>query len=355
MRDVQFVVLLPILLAALLAGCAATGSHVADLPLPTVRTSLDAAGIKDARADFHRVFCRNYTELAASDGISCDSWLSVPAQANAPQRTAARPDARSVTRVVVIPGILGECVSKWVTPYWADYDYLRDKGYGVDVLDVAGRGSSDLNADLIHRFLEAYAFDRAVVIGYSKGVTDFMRAASQPRAIAWSGKIAAFVSVAGVVNGTPVAERSEDLYRQILARLPWPTCGASDGGGVASLTYRQAFDTAQAFSRVRKPYPSYSIAAIVDEGPVNPMLSIFHKLLNTVDSRNDGQVLLEDAIVPGSTFLGAMRADHWSIALPFEDSNAAVMRPFSVKNHFPRRALLAAVLETVERDISGDN
>lgn len=355
MRDVPFLVLLPILLAALLAGCAATGSRVTDLSHPTVRTGLDVAGIKDARADFYQVFCRNYNQLTATGGIPCSSWLPVPEQANAAPSTVALPDARSVKRVVVIPGILGECVAQWVTPYSADYGYLRDKGYRVDVLDVRGRGSSDVNADLIHAFFEAHAFDRAIVIAYSKGVTDFMRAAAQPRAIAWSGKIAAFVSVAGVVNGTPVANRSESLYRQLLARLPWPSCGASDGGGVASLTYRQAFDNAQAFARARKPYPSYSIAAIVGEGPVNPMLSLFRKLLNTVDRRNDGQVLLEDAIVPGSTFLGAMRADHWSIALPFEDSNAAVMRPFSINNHFPRRAVLAAVLETVERDISGEN
>ena len=67
----------------------------------------------------------------------------------------------------------------------------------------------------------------------------------------------------------------------------------------------------------------------------------------------DHQVLLDDAILPRSTFLGAFRADHWSIALPFEDSRDPWMAPLSIHNHFPRRALLAAILETLDRDLTG--
>jgi hypothetical protein len=79
------------------------------------------------------------------------------------------------------------------------------------------------------------------------------------------------------------------------------------------------------------------------------MLQGFHDLLARLDRRNDGQVLAEDAIVPGSVFLGVFRADHWSIVLPFEDSGAPEMRPFAVNNRFPRRALVTAVLDFVDR------
>jgi hypothetical protein len=97
------------------------------------------------------------------------------------------------------------------------------------------------------------------------------------------------------------------------------------------------------FLASRPPFATYSVIAVAGDGPVNPMLDGFHALLSRLDERNDGQVLLEDAVVPGSTVLGVFRADHWSIALPFEDSPNPAMRALGIHNHFPRAALVRAI------------
>jgi pimeloyl-ACP methyl ester carboxylesterase len=339
--------------AMTMSGCAQLALQSGDFGQPTVRSSLGDAGIVDRQAEFAAVFCGHYARLSAQDGGGCGRWLpagraaaSVSASVPTPVAAPAAKTGRSV--VVIVPGIFGECVSRWVTPFSADYRYLEELGYQVLVVPVTGRGSSAVNAGIIHAFFAAHPFERAVVIGYSKGVTDFMLAAAQPQAAQWAGRVGAFVSMSGVVNGTPLASRAEPLYRQ-LASLPVSLCPPSDGGGVESLTYRSALPAAQAYAGMRKPYPSFSIAAVAEGGPVNPMLQASYDLLARLDRRNDGQVLLEDTMVPGSTFLGAFRADHWSIVLPFEDSGALEMRPFAVNNRFPRRALVTAVLDFVNR------
>ncbi len=59
----------------------------------------------------------------------------------------------------------------------------------------------------------------------------------------------------------------------------------------------------------------------------------------------------EDAIVPGATFLGAARADHLAIALPFEDLADGEIRSFMDHNHYPRSALLEALVRFAIEDV----
>jgi hypothetical protein len=260
-------------LFAALAGCAPLGLHSGDFPQPTVRTTLERAGIADRQAEFAAAFCRNLAQLAGPDSGDCARWLPA-APPLVTERAAARPAAAARPTVVIIPGIFGECVSERVTPFSQDHRYLEELGYKVQVVRVTGRGSSTQNAGIIHDFFFRSHVDlRApVVIASSKGVTDFMVAATHPQAARWSGKVGAFVSIAGVVNGTPLASRGEPLYR-LLASIPVKHCEPQDGGGVRSLAYESALPVAQAFALLRKPHPSFSIAAVAD-GPVNPMLRL---------------------------------------------------------------------------------
>lgn len=285
----------------------------------TVGSSLAPAGIADRQAEFAATFCQHYARLAPPADGGCARWLPEAAGAAAAMRvqeTAIPPGQGERPVVVIVPGIFGECVSRWVTPFSADYRYLEQLGYQVLVVLVTGRGSSMVNAAIIHSFFAEHAFERAVVIAYSKGVTDFMQAAAQPQGGQWAG-------------------------------LPIPSCAPSDRGGVESLTYRSALPVAQAFANAHPPYPRFSIAAVADSSAVNPVLQPFHALLAQLDRRNDGQVLLEDTVVPGSAFLATFRADHWSIVLPLENSDAPAMQLFDLNNHFPRRTLITALLDFV--------
>jgi len=333
-------------LLGLLAGCTVPGIRVRDLPQPTVRSSWAHAGIRDDRVAFATGFCAQLESLDPASG-PCAQWLWRLPESTGHEGSVVPKPAPDRRTLVIIPGILGECVAPWVTPFSADYRALEALGYRVHVIPVKGRASSQLNARIIHEALTGLDLDDAVVVAYSKGVTDFMSAATLPEAANWRDRLGAFISVAGTANGSPAANHSAGLYQSLLRRLPFKYCQPSDGGGVQSLSYADARDVADRFAASKPGFALYSIIAVAADGPVNPVLRDFHALLARIDERNDGQVLLDDAVVPGSTVLGVFRADHWSIALPFEDSDALAMRPLSRNNHFPRGALIRAALEYV--------
>jgi hypothetical protein len=62
-------------------------------------------------------------------------------------------------------------------------------------------------------------------------------------------------------------------------------------------------------------------------------------------------LLKPDAVLPGCKFLGAALADHFAIALPFETANQNYLQAGMDKNHYPRAALLEAVVRFVEADL----
>jgi hypothetical protein len=69
-----------------------------------------------------------------------------------------------------------------------------------------------------------------------------------------------------------------------------------------------------------------------------------------IDPRNDGQLLFYDQIVPRSTLLGYLNADHWAIAVPIV-RDAAAARLLVDRNAFPREILLEAILKQIEEDL----
>jgi hypothetical protein len=75
------------------------------------------------------------------------------------------------------------------------------------------------------------------------------------------------------------------------------------------------------------------------------------QILAAYDSEQDSQLTKLDAIVPGSTFLGAARADHLAVALGFEDSAGSEIKSIMDKNHYPRAALLESLVRFVISDL----
>jgi hypothetical protein len=336
-------------LATVLLGCAAPSIRTTDIATLTVRATAAEAGLDDARAGFAQLFCEELARHPVpEDARDCRAWFhgELPAARTLPAAVAPLPATRPL---VVIPGIFGECVAGHVTPFSHDYALLRELGYQVHVVPVTGRGSSAQNARIIQAFFSdpAHDLDGAVVLAYSKGLPDFMVAAAAPEASAWRDRVAALVSVAGVANGSPLANHGEGAYRRLLSRAPFATCPKADGGGVRSLTHREVLAARRAFADAVPGLPTYAIAAISRRGQAHPVLDASYDLLSRLDARNDGQVLLEDALLPGGTVLAVVEANHWSVALPFRDSDSPLMVPLSAGNVFPRRALILATLRRV--------
>jgi hypothetical protein len=74
--------------------------------------------------------------------------------------------------------------------------------------------------------------------------------------------------------------------------------------------------------------------------------------LSKIDEHNDSQLLHADQIVPESTLLAYLRADHWAIALPFSTEHPLLASTLIDENAFPREALLEAILRYLDETAS---
>lgn len=312
-------------------------------------------GVSDRREDFAAYFCEALRAHAvpADAEKGCRDWLRLPAaHGPAAAREATTPPFAKPARprpIVIIPGMFGECVAPWTTPFADAHTLLRERGHSIHLIDVEGRSSSSRNGRSIDAWMGEHAaeLDGAIVIAYSKGATDYMHAAVlDANERRWLPRVAALVTIAGVINGTPLASRWAERLEKLLSRIHVPTCGAGDGGGVDSQSYPEARMARDAYLAIERLPATVAVVAVTDEASVNPLLALFHRQLANTDARNDGQVLIEDALLPGSQLVATARADHWSIALPFETSGRA-MRLLAGNNHFPRVALVVALLEFI--------
>lgn len=329
-------------------GCAVAVEGIPGISSPAVLLPLRYTGVIDARSEFRRTLCGINAERGHSfpDYRSCDEIFSF-SESQAADQPANR-KASCCYSLVFVPGILGECVAEIATPFSDSYDRLRKLGHRVYVIPVKGRGSSAVNAQIIAQYFaqREQELDRVILIGYSKGVSDILDALGANSDTSWTRKIRAVVSVAGVVSGTPAADRTRGLYDTIFAGLPWPTCGPGDKGGVDSLTRKERLDS---LAKIRLPQhiKYHSLVAVPRSAGINPILAPFYLLLSKDYGPNDGQVLYQDAIIPGSYLLGYLNGDHWAVALPFNRSSSLQAIPLRINNAFPREVLMDAILEFV--------
>jgi hypothetical protein len=98
--------------------------------------------------------------------------------------------------------------------------------------------------------------------------------------------------------------------------------------------------------------PVYSLAAVSDKSNTSKVLLENWELMAVYGPRQDSQLQASDAIYPGGNDLGALRGDHWAVALPFEDSTDARVKSFVDHNHFPRTALLEALVRFISQDLA---
>jgi hypothetical protein len=59
----------------------------------------------------------------------------------------------------------------------------------------------------------------------------------------------------------------------------------------------------------------------------------------------DSHIIAEEAVIPGSEYLGIARGDHWAVALPMSEHPKTQKKVN--KNKYPRDALLEAIVRYV--------
>jgi pimeloyl-ACP methyl ester carboxylesterase len=102
---------------------------------------------------------------------------------------------------------------------------------------VSGRSSSDANAAYIAETinnLDLGEDEKLVLVGHSKGAVDILHClVNFPQAVR---HVAAVVSVAGAINGSPLACKNDDDLQRIGLEIGCPArCDTGDDGALNSL------------------------------------------------------------------------------------------------------------------------
>jgi len=311
---------------------------------------------EDGRARFRSVFCELVEQSGDAQGARnrCGALLwQLADEPAADEAQAPLPPLPARLRVFVVSGAFGDCRGHDTIPYDETIDRLAAAGVPVQAVMVSGRSSAEHNAAQLAEVVRGASIaddERIVLVGYSKGVIDSLQFLIDFPDLA--RRVAAVVSVAGPIYGSPLAETADGWYRGLFRDSFASLCDPGDGGVIASLlpdTRRAWFETHRLPEHVRY----YSIAAFPTRKHLARGLELSWQLLASTDARNDGQVLIGDALIPGSTLLGYTNTDHWDIAIAVERQ----MPVFSGRpsdRRFPRDALFEAMLRYVGETLPTD-
>jgi pimeloyl-ACP methyl ester carboxylesterase len=318
---------------------------------PLILTHTDKAGIRDARARFREIYCAVREDHGGElpDDLPCEKVLHrISGESEPTNKPIHLGQARLPLRVLVVPGTLAECIQDTLSPLPYARAHLEEHGYHTELIMVGGRTSSTYNATQIRDYLanlKSPPSEPIILIGYSKGTTDALEAVVNHPEVA--GRVSAIVSFAGVVGGSPLADSLPGFQESLVKNMHIPTCPEGDAGMVESLSRR----TRQAWL-AKHTLPTtvqyFSLAAFAEREQISSMIQGAYDKLATIDPRNDSQVIFYDALIPSSTLLGYVNADHWAIAMPISRDMPLVANAFIDRNAFPREVLLEAIVRFVE-------
>ncbi|MEM5330422.1 hypothetical protein VSR34_28005 [Paraburkholderia sp. JHI2823] len=356
MRCCNRIVLATLATCALLGACATKPliPYSTDTP-PLALMPAAQAGIQDKRGRFREVYCAVLKARGTGlpDYRPCEDALTrvgtEPAGTGKPVELGL---SRRHLIAAVVPGIGYDCFKPWLNPPNTVVTHLRQFGFDATLLDVDALSSSANNARQIRDALMAMPAPegppRIVLVGYSKGAPDLLEALVAYPEI--RSRVAAVVSAAGAIGGSPLANDAEQYQANLLKYVPGATCTSGDGGGVQSL--RPA--TRKAWL-AQHPLPGgfhyYSVVTFPQPDRISSILESSYEKLSRVDARNDSQVIFYDQIVPGSSLLAYVNADHWALAVPIARTHPTLGALFVTQNAYPREALVEAILRFVEEDL----
>ena len=352
--------LLPVLLivvAVSLSACSTTPlePYTEDTP-PLVMMPASQAGITDQRGRFREIFCAVLEERGESipDYRACEDALTrVGVEPPGTGKPVALGQSSRELIVVMVPGVGWDCFEEWLDMKNTERAHVRQFGFDFHIVKVDAFSSTTTNArqlrDVIISMGPVTAEPRIVLVGYSKGAADILEAiVSYPEI---RSRIAAVVSAAGSIGGSPLANDTTQSQLEMLRHWPDAKCTEGDGGAIESLrpATRRAW---LADNPLPTDFPYYSVVTFPNPERISSIMNSSYEKLSKADERNDGQLLFYDQVIPGSTLIAYVNADHWALAVPIARTHSTIGSMFVDQNNYPREALLEAVLRFVEEDLA---
>jgi pimeloyl-ACP methyl ester carboxylesterase len=347
MSPIHLLLVLSVTGASIL-GCVGPVKHemTTDYPAAILRVVGTPPAI-DGRARFREIFCQllaEEPEYREPDGACQNFLLRLSGEPLPGSRPHSPPNLNTRYRVMVVPGFLNECFASIALPFEDAIPLLNERGIKIEQMAVSGRSSSDANAVYIAETIENLNLDedeKLVLVGHSKGAVDILHfIVNFPQV---SRRVAAVVSVAGAINGSPVAFKLDEIYTDLARNFLSGRCNTGDDGALDSLKPSLRLSWLAA-----NPLPEsvryFSLAALTKRDNINTLLKTGYDLLRMYSPRNDGLLLISDQLIPGGTLLGYANADHWSVVLPLENKNFLISETVQAPQQFPRKVLLQALL-----------
>ena len=308
---------------------------------------------RDGRARFRQITCDLVarTPDPAPSAESCDDILwRLRDEPPADTDRGALPAIAPRLQIFVVSGAFSDCREPATVPFEAGIARLAATGVRIRPVMVSGRSSTEHNARQVADAIRTAGVapdERIVLVGYSKGAADVLQYLADFPGPA--GQVAAVVSVAGAVQGSPLADQGDWWYRTLFDHAFAGTCDPGDGQVIHSL--RPSVRTAWlATHPLPKHIAYYSLAAFTTEEHLSEGLKMTWRMLARYDRRNDGQVVVGDAVIPGSTLLGYVNADHWDLAIALESQMPRLSARQSSRN-LPRSELLEAALRYASEEM----
>jgi hypothetical protein len=328
--------------------------YTEDTP-PLVLVPTAQAGVVDKRGRFREIFCTILEERGPTfpDYRPCnDALTKVGNEPNGTGKNVELGPSRRHLVAMIVPGIGWDCFATWLNLQHTVRNHVRQFDYDLHLLKVDALSGTETNArqirDAIIEMGPESEQRRLILIGYSKGAPDILEAVVSYQEI--RPRIAAVISAAGAIGGSPLANDATQSQLELLRYWPDAQCISGDGGAVESLrpVTRKAW---LAQNPLPRDFPYYSLVTYPKPERISTILASSYDKLSRVDARNDSQVLFYDQVIPGSTLLGYVNADHWALSVPIARSHSMLGATFVDQNDYPREALLEALLRFVEEEL----
>ena len=338
------------------AGCNSITVRPVDytfkVPLSTIPLGLRP--VSDYRRDFAPVFCRAMQQYPGDrTAADCRMYLQFDGGLAPSEPFPSLPPLGDRYRLIVVAGIVSACLPRETAIFKQGLEALvKDGMKSADEIPISASGGSIPNAKMIAAYIREHRDpDRPyIAVGYSQGAVDLLQAYVDDDIVRSS--IAAVVTIAGAVGGSRLPDGFPpgllNALRRLEAHLPQCTIKNLDDG---INTLRRETRVNFLFDHANDLPRSYSVAAKSTYETTSKVLQGGWKQLSAYTIDQDGQVIRDEAAVPGGAFLGTALGDHWAVALPFSEAHNQLFDAGIDHNHFPRTALLQAMVRFVISDL----